>query len=135
MNNLHEKSEQHDNDITVNTFLLDQHDLPVVSCDPILKCETQQWNIKSEPYLHPKHLTPGLSLKSEQSASTLNLSQHDQQYHDDKAIVSTQCGKRGFLLFTVFGVTSHDAPGFPKYSRSLAVMSCDAPWIAHKSTW
>ena len=37
-----------------------------------------------------QEITPGLGVKSELPASTLNLSQNDQLYQDHKAIVSTQ---------------------------------------------
>ena len=92
MNNLYEKSEQHQNDITVNSSLHNQKDSILdVSRDPIVKCEPQQWNIKSDLYLQVKQdLTPGSSLKSELPASNLNLLSHDQHYQDDTTIVSTQ---------------------------------------------
>merc|ERR1719239_1891094 len=62
-----------------------------VSPGPTMRHEPQQWNIKSDLYLQVKQdLTPGSSLKSELPVSTLNLHSHDQQYQDDKIIVSTQ---------------------------------------------
>ena len=93
MNKLYEKSEQHQNHITVNVSLHNQKDSNFdVSLDPIMKCEPQQWDIKPDLYLQVNQdLTHGSSLKSELPASTLNLlSQHDQQYQDDKTIVCTQ---------------------------------------------
>ena len=92
MNNMYEKSEQHQNDITVNSSLHNQKDsIFDVSRDPIVKCEPQQWNIKSDLYLQVKQdLTPCTCLKSELPVSTLNLHSHDQQYQDDTTIVSTQ---------------------------------------------
>ena len=94
MNNINEKSEQHQNDINVNASLYDQRlqDDSFFSHYQVLKHEQQQRDIKPDPHLQlNQELTPGLSLKSEDPASTLNLlSQHDQQDQDDKTIVSTQ---------------------------------------------
>ena len=71
MNNMNEKSEQHQNDSTL------------FSHDQILKHEQQQWDIKPDSYLQlQQHLTPGLSLKYELPAYTLNHSQLDQQCQD-----------------------------------------------------
>ena len=92
MNNMYEKSEQHQNNLTVNASLHNQkYSIFDVSRDPIVKCEPQQWNIKSDLYLQVKQdLTPCTCLKSELSVSTLNLLSHDQHYPDDTTIVSTQ---------------------------------------------
>ena len=92
INNLYEISEQPENYINVNTSLHNQKDsLFVVSRDQVLKSELQQWDIKPDPYSQLKQeLTPGLGVKSELPASTLNLSQNDQCCQDHKAIVSTQ---------------------------------------------
>ena len=89
---MYEKSEQPQNDISVNSSLDNHSDsLFAVSHDQVLKCELQQWDIKPDPYLQLKQeLTPGLAVKSELPASTLNISQTDQHYQDHKAIVSTQ---------------------------------------------
>ena len=90
MNNMNEKSEQHQNDSNVNGSLYNQSD-SFLGHDQVLKCEPQQWDIKPDPYLQLKQeLTPGLAVKSELPASTLNISQTDQHYQDHKAIVSTQ---------------------------------------------
>ena len=98
MNNIIEKPEQHQNDSNVNASQYNQslqgdsffsHDQVLKYEEQQIKCEPQQWDIKPDPYLQLKQeLTPGLSLKSEEPVSTLNLlSQHDQQ---DKTIDSTQ---------------------------------------------
>ena len=98
MNNIIEKPEQHQNDLNVNASQYNQslqgdsffsHDQVLKYEEQQIKCEPQQWDIKPDPYLQLKQeLTPGLSLKSEEPVSTLNLlSQHDQQ---DKTINSTQ---------------------------------------------
>ena len=92
MNKLLEKSEQHQSHITMNVSLDNQSlqgdSLSAVSCDQVCNCEQQQ----SDPYLQVKQeLTPDLSYESEQPASNLNLlTHHDQQYEDDKTIISTQ---------------------------------------------
>ena len=93
MNNLYIKSEQQQNDLTVNASPHNQSlqgdSLSAVSRLPVLKCEQQQWDVKPDLYLQLKQdLTPGLSFKSELPASTSNL--FSQQYQDDKTIVSTQ---------------------------------------------
>ena len=98
MSYLYEKSKQPQKDINVNTTrpIDDQclHDdsLFAESHDQVMNCELQRWDIKPDICLPLKQeLTPGLSLKSELSASTLHLvSQHDQQYQDNKTIVSRQ---------------------------------------------
>ena len=101
MNNIIEKPEHHQNDLKVNASQYNQslqgdsffsHDQVLKYEEQQIKCEPQQWDIKPDPYLQLKQeLTPGLSLKSEEPVSTLNLlSQHDQQYLHDKPIVSTQ---------------------------------------------
>ena len=98
MKSLYEQSEQHQNDIPENASLHNQifkdDSLFAASCGPVFNCEPQQWDIKPDPYLHlhlKQDLTPDLSLKSELPASTLNsFLQHDQQYQDDKTIVSTE---------------------------------------------
>ena len=94
MNNMEEKSEQHENDLNVNAFQFNQNlqGDSFFSHDQVLKYEKQQCecDIKPDPYLKLEQ-EPGLSLKSEEPVSTLNLlSQHDQQYQHDKPIVSTQ---------------------------------------------
>ena len=95
MNNLLEKTEQHQTDLTVNTSLHDQchqgDSIFGISHNQVFKCEPQQWDIKPNLYLELKQeLTPGLGFKSELPACTLNLSQRDQQFQDDKTDVSTQ---------------------------------------------
>ena len=101
MNNITEKPEHHQNDLKVNasqynpSFQGDSffsHDQVLKYEEQQIEYEPQQWDIKPDPYLQLKQeLTPGVSLKSELSDSTLNLlSQHDQQYQDDKTIVCTQ---------------------------------------------
>ena len=98
MNNIIEKPEHHQNDLKVNASQYNQslqgdsffsHDQVLKYEEQQIKCEPQQWDIKPDPYLQLKQeLTPGLSLKSEEPVSTLNLlSQHDQH---DKTIDSTQ---------------------------------------------
>ena len=92
MNNLLEKTEHHQTDLTVNTSLYNQcHQGDSIfdeNHDQDCKCELQQLDIKPYPYLHQK---PDLNFESELPASTLNsLSQHDQQYQDDKTVVYTQ---------------------------------------------
>ena len=94
MNNLYEKSQQHQNDLNVNGSLHNQSpqgdSITDVSHNPVLKCEN--WDIKPGPYLHLKQdLTPDLGFKSELPASTLNLlSGYDPQYQDDNTIVTTE---------------------------------------------
>ena len=93
INNINEKSEQPQNSISLNTSLHNQgrHGDSLFSASQDLKCELQQWDIKPDPYFQLKQeLTPGLGVKSELPASTLNLSQKDELYLDHKAIVSTQ---------------------------------------------
>ena len=96
MNNLYIKSEQQQNDLTVNASPHNQSlqgdSLSAGSCLPVLKCEQQQWDVKPDLYLQLKQeLTPGLGFKSELPTSTLNLlSRPDQQYQDDKSIISIQ---------------------------------------------
>ena len=92
MNKLYEKSEQPQNDISVNASLDNPGDsLFATSHDQVLKCELQQLDIKPDLYLQLKQeITPGLGVESELPASTLNLSQYDQQYQNHKTIVSTQ---------------------------------------------
>ena len=83
MNNLGEKYEQHQNDLSVNASLHNQ--------SQVCNCELQHLDIKPYPYLHEKPDLPDVNFKSELPASTLNsLSQNDQQYQDDKTIISTQ---------------------------------------------
>ena len=92
MNNMEEKSEQHENDLNVNAFQFNQNlqGDSFFSHDQVLKYEKQQCDIKPDPYLKLEQ-EPGLSLKSEEPVSTLNLlSQQDQQYQDDEIIVSSQ---------------------------------------------
>ena len=81
MDNLYEKSEQHQNDLTINSL----HNQSLQG-DPILKYEHSQWDIKPDPYLLlQQDLSPYLS--SEQPASTLNpLSHLDQQYQGNVSI-------------------------------------------------
>ena len=80
MNNLGEKSEQHLGDSFFHK-----------TNDQVCKCELQQFDVKPYPYLHQKQDLPDLNFKSELPASTSNyLSQYDQQYQDDKPVVSTQ---------------------------------------------
>ena len=95
MSYLYEKSEQLQNDKSVNSTLENQSlhgdSLFAESHEKVLKYEQQQWDIKPDPYLPPKQeLTPSLNFKSEEPASTLNLSHHDQHHQDDKTIISTQ---------------------------------------------
>ena len=92
MNNMYEKSEQHQIGIIVNASLHNQsHQGDSIldeNHDQDCKCELQQLDIKPCIFLHQK---PDLNFKSELPASTLNsLSQNDQQYQDDKTIISTQ---------------------------------------------
>ena len=94
MNNLQEKSEQVQTDLTVNTSLHNQchqgDSVFDVSNDQVFKCEPQQWDIKPNLYLEPKQeLTSGLGFKSELPAWTLNHSRHNQRYQEDKIDVST----------------------------------------------
>ena len=60
---MYEKSEQPQNDISVNSSLDNHGDsLFAVSHDQVLKCELQQWDIKPDPYLQlQQYLTPDLS--------------------------------------------------------------------------
>ena len=95
MNNLQEKSEQHQTDSTVNSSLHNQcHQGDAifgVSHDQVFKCEPQQWDLKPNLYLELKQeLTPGLGLKNELPAWTSNHLRHNQQYQDDKTDVSIQ---------------------------------------------
>ena len=100
MNNIIEKPEHHQNDLKVNASQYNQslqgdsffsHDQVLKYEEQQIKCEPQQWDIKPDPYLQLKQeLTSGLSLKSEEPVSTLNLLSHDQHYQDDTTIVSTQ---------------------------------------------
>ena len=92
---MYEKSEEHQNFISVNASLHNQSlhgdSVFAVGHDQVLKCELQQWDIKPDPYLQlKKELTPCLGVKSEMPASTLNISENNQLYHDYKAIVSTK---------------------------------------------
>ena len=95
MTDIYIKSEVHQSDASVNVSLhhqtLQDDSLFAASHDPVCECELQQCDIKPDPYLQLKQeLTPGLAVKSELPASTLNISQNDQHYQDHKAIVSTQ---------------------------------------------
>ena len=90
MDNLYEKSEQHQNDFTMNNSLHDQilqgDSLLAVSQDPVMESEYQQWDIKPDPDLQLKQ-EPTPDWSSEQPVSTLNpLSQHDQQYQGNISI-------------------------------------------------
>ena len=95
MNNLEEKYEHHQNDLSVNDSLHNQSHQgdTIFDENPDKKCnnELQQLDVKPYPYLHQKQDLSDLNFKSELPASTLNsLSQHDQQYQDDKTVVYTQ---------------------------------------------
>ena len=96
MNNLLEKTEQHQTDLTVNTSLHEQchqgDSIFDISHNQVFKCEPQQWDIKPNLYLEPKQeLKPGLVFKSELPAWTLNHSRHNQKYQEDyKTDVFTQ---------------------------------------------
>ena len=92
--NMYEKSEQNQNDISVNASLHNKNpycdSLFDASHDQVLKYEPQLLDIKPDLNLLLKQeMTPGLGFKSELPASTLNLSQNDQLYLDHKAILST----------------------------------------------
>ena len=82
MDNLYEKSEQHQNDLTINSL----HNQSLQG-DPVLKYEHPQWDVKPDPYLQlQQDLAPDLS--SEQPVSTLNpFTQHDQPYQGNISIV------------------------------------------------
>ena len=94
MSDMYAKSEQHQNDFTVNMSCYNhtvQSDSHIgASHDQLLKCE--QWDIKPDPYLQlEQDLKPDLNLKSELSTLIINpLSQQDQQYHEDISIISAK---------------------------------------------
>ena len=87
-----EKYQQHQNDLSVNASLHNQSHQCGSTCDENnCECELQELDIKPYPYLHQKSDLPDVHFESEQPASTSNsLSQHDQQYQDDKTVVYTQ---------------------------------------------
>ena len=99
MNNMNEKSEQHQNDSNVNGSLYNQSD-SFLGHDQVLKHEQQHWDIKPDPYFQLKQeLTPGLSLKSELTDSTLDiLSQHE--YPANTPMASSK-EYNGLLMFTL----------------------------------
>ena len=95
MNNLGEKYEQHQKDLSVNASLHNQsHQGDSIfdeNHDQVCHLELQQLDNKPHPYLHQKPDLPDQNFQSEQPASTLiSISQHDQQYQDDKTVVYTQ---------------------------------------------
>ena len=93
MNNLSEKCGQNQNDLCVSASLPNQihQDYSFFDENQDCNCELQQLDIKPYPYFHEKPDLQDLNFKSELPASTLDsLSQHDQQYQDDKPVVYTQ---------------------------------------------
>ena len=96
VNKLCVKSEQHQHDLSVNASLHNNqshqdHSIFDENHGHDCNCELQQLDIKPFPYLHQKKDLRDLNCKYELPVSTLNsLSNHDQQYQDDKTVVSTQ---------------------------------------------
>ena len=99
MDNLSEKCEHHQTDLTVNESLGNQTlQRDSVQCELICNCEQQHSGtylpVKQElsPYLPLKQeLSPVESFQPEETASSLNLlSRHNQHFQEDETIISTQ---------------------------------------------